>query len=73
MALRPLPARKVLKALSIPGFKPIRQKRSHILLEHADGRFTVVPNHPREEIDRGLLRKIIKEIEMEPGEFMKLV
>ena len=73
MALRPLPARKVLKALSLLGFKPVRQKGGHIILEHPDGRFTVVPNHPREEIDRGLLRKIIKEIDLEPGEFMKLV
>jgi predicted RNA binding protein YcfA (HicA-like mRNA interferase family) len=73
MALRPLPARKVLKVLFRLGFVPIRQKGGHVILEHPDGRITVVPNHPREEIDRGLLRKIIKDIDLEPEEFMDLL
>jgi len=48
---------KVLKRL---GFVLIRQKGSHMFFEHPDGRTTVVPNHGGEEIDRGLLNKILK-------------
>jgi len=31
-----------------------------MFFEHPDGRTTVIPNHPGEEIDRGLLNKIVK-------------
>ena len=42
------------------GFHLVRQEGSHMFFKHPDGRTTVVPNHPGEEIDRGLLNKIIK-------------
>jgi len=71
--LRPLPARKVLRALIRLGFELIRQKGGHIFLRHPDGRTTVVPHHPGETIDRGLLRKIIADTGLEPDEFMELV
>jgi len=29
-------------------------------LRHKDGKTTVVPNHPGEKLDRGLLNKILK-------------
>lgn len=48
---------KILKKL---GFEFKRQEGSHMFFEHPDGRTTVVPNHSGEEIDRGLLNKIIK-------------
>ena len=31
-----------------------------MFFEHSDGRTTVIPNHPGESVDRGLLNKIIK-------------
>jgi len=37
-----------------------RQKGSHMFFEHLDGRTTVIPNHPNEDVDRKLLNKIIK-------------
>ena len=42
------------------GFSVIRQEGSHVFLRHQDGRTTVVPNHPGENLDRGLLNKILK-------------
>ncbi|MBI4361551.1 MAG: type II toxin-antitoxin system HicA family toxin [Euryarchaeota archaeon] len=33
---------------------------------------TVVPVHPRENIGRGLLRKILRDAEITPEEFSKL-
>jgi len=43
--LKPLPARKVTKILSILGFKIVRKRGSHVVLKHPDGRITVVPVH----------------------------
>jgi len=43
------------------GFVFKRQKGSHKFFEHPDGRTTIIPNHPGEQIDRGLLNKIIRQ------------
>ena len=62
---------KILKKL---GFEFKRQQGSHMFFEHPDGRTTVVPNHPREDIDRSLLNKIIKnDLQMSREEFLKYV
>ena len=71
--LIPLPPRKVLKALESLGFVVVRQRGSHVFLRHADGRSTVVPIHSREEIGRGLLRKIIRDAQVEVEEFLEFV
>ena len=55
-----LTAKELAKVLGKLGFEFKRQEGSHMFFEHQDGRTTVIPNHPREEIDRGLLNKIIK-------------
>ena len=42
--------------------------------KHPDGRTTVVPNHPGEKLDRGLLSKIVKkDLDMTTEEFLKYV
>ncbi len=56
-----LTAQELIRILKKIGFEIIRQKGSHAFLAHEDGRTTVVPVHPGEDIGRGLLRKIIKE------------
>ena len=73
MKLKPLPPDKVIKTLEKMGFKKLRQKGSHIFMRHPDGRTTLVPVHKREEIGRGLLRKIIRDIKTKRDEFLKLV
>ncbi len=61
---------KILKKL---GFEFIRQKGSHMFFKHADGRTTVIPNHPGEEIGSGLLNKILKkDLQIPREEFEKL-
>ena len=62
---------KILKKLGF-GFK--RQEGSHMFFQHPDGRTTVIPNHPGEDIDRGLLNKIIKhDLQMSREEFLKRI
>lgn len=63
-----------IKILNKIGFKVTRQSGSHIFLRHEDGRTTVVPNHPGEKLDRGLLNKIIKhDIKISREEFERLI
>ena len=69
-----LKAKELAKALQKLGFSLVRQQGSHMFFKHPDGRTTVVPNHAGEEIDRGLLNKIIrKDLQMTREEFMKLL
>ncbi len=67
-------AKDIAKILEKLGFEFKRQKGSHMFFEHPDGRTTVVPNHPTEHVDRGLLNKIIKhDLQISREEFMDLV
>ena len=45
------------------GFEIVRRRGSHIFFRHPDGRTTIVPYHKGEDIPRGLLRKILHDIE----------
>ncbi len=64
--------RDLLHIIKKLGFVEIRQKGSHLFLEHPDGRTTVIPMH--DEIGSGLLVKIIKEdLKISKEEFEKLV
>lgn len=56
-----LTAKELIKILLVLGFHQKRQKGSHIFFQHPDGRTTVIPDHGNENIDRGLLNKIIKQ------------
>jgi len=73
VSLRPLPARKIIKVLSILGFRIARRRGSHVVLKHPDGRITVVPMHAGEKIGIGLLLKIIKDAKLSKEEFLKLL
>jgi predicted RNA binding protein YcfA (HicA-like mRNA interferase family) len=57
---------KILESL---GFRLKRQKGSHTFWQHADGRTTVIPIHSGEELGRGLIRKILKDIEITIEEY----
>lgn len=71
MSLRPLSARKIIRVLVKIGFRVVRQRGSHVVLKHPDGRVTVVPVHPREKVGRGLLLKIIKDAKLTKEEFLR--
>lgn len=57
------------KLLLRMGFKPVRQKGSHVFYRHPDGRTTTVPNHPGRDLARPLVREILREIEFTPEQF----
>lgn len=64
---------EVIRALQRAGFEVARQRGSHCMLKHPDGRQTVVPIHAGETLGRGLLRKILRDAEITPDEFLELL
>ena len=69
-----LHAKDVIKILEKLGFEFKRQKGSHMFFNHKDGRTTIIPNHPGEHIDRGLLNKIVKhDLKLSRDEFLKMI
>ena len=73
MNLRPIPAKKVIKLLNKIGFEVVRQRGSHVILKHPDGRVTVVSVHSGEDIGRGLLSKIMRDTKITREQFLKLL
>lgn len=55
------------------GFEKIQGKGSHVRFRHSDGRRTVVPIHGNEEIGKGLLREILKQLKLSREEFIELI
>lgn len=67
-------ANELIKILLKIKFQVTRQSGSHVFLRHSDGRTTVVPNHPGENLDRGLLNKILRhDIKLSREEFEDLM
>ena len=67
-----LSSKELIRIIKKFGFVLKRQQGSHMFFEHPDGRTTVIPNHPGEDIDRGLLNKIIKkDLKVSREEFIK--
>jgi len=66
--------KEVIRILNKLGFQFVRQEGSHMFFEHPDGRTTIIPNHPGQDIGRGLLAKIIKhDLQISREEFEKLL
>ena len=61
-----LKPRELIRALERIGFRLLRKSRgSHWQFEHPDGRRTTVPVHKGRDIGPGLLRKILRDIELD--------
>ena len=66
--LKIITSAKMCKLLDGCGFTIIRQKGSHRFFQHSDGKTTVVPMHTG-DLDRTLVRKILKDIDMSIEEY----
>ena len=59
-------SRELIRALEQMGFQLLRKsKGSHWQFEHPDGRRTTVPVHAGKDIGAGLMRKILRDIEVD--------
>lgn len=54
----------LVRSLLRLGFKVTRTRGSHQILQHDDGRSTVVPVHAGETLGPGLLKAILRDLEM---------
>ncbi|MCG2690124.1 type II toxin-antitoxin system HicA family toxin [Candidatus Parcubacteria bacterium] len=71
--LSPISAKKMFKILKKLGFELIRVKGSHhFFLNNKTGKTTTVPFHTREDLSVGLLREILKDIELSVKEYEKI-
>ena len=64
----------LIKALEKNGFKVIRQRGSHVVLQKKDTErtvTTVVPNH--KELATGTLRSIIRQAQLSPEDLIRLL
>jgi predicted RNA binding protein YcfA (HicA-like mRNA interferase family) len=62
-------AARVIRALRRAGFVE-RSGGKHTIMEHPDGRYTVVPNHRRLKV--GTLRAALKQCGLSESEFLRL-
>jgi len=61
---------KLVKLIEKKGFAKDRQSGSHAIFTHPDGRWTSIPIH-RKTIGKGLLRKILRDIQITTKELTK--
>lgn len=61
---------KILEKL---GFEKIYGKGSHVRFKHIDGRRTVIPVHGNEELGKGLISEILKQIKITKEEYENLL
>lgn len=65
--------KELIRALERAGFIIDRTRGSHVFLKHADGRATAVPVHSRETMGPGLLRSILRDVEMSTEQLIELI
>ena len=69
--LRPVRARTMIRFLKSQEFAQVRQRGSHRFFQHSDGRTATVPDHRGEDLGRGIIRSILRDIDVAPREFLK--
>ena len=53
------------------GFQTVRTRGSHVFLRHPDGRVTTIRVHSGEILGPGLLRSILRDVELSGEEFSR--
>lgn len=66
-----LKGKELVRLLEKLGFEIVRTRGSHLFLRHADGRVTTVPVHAGETIGPGLLRSILRDVELSADEVVR--
>ncbi len=69
--LIPIKPKQLIRVLRKLGFEERDAEGSHVFFRHLDGRTTVIPVHNK-EISKGLLRKILNDIQLTVEEYDQL-
>lgn len=70
--LRVVTAKDMEKILFSLGFVAVRQKGSHVFYRHKDGRVTTIPHHRGRGLAKGLLRAILRDVNLSLDDFENL-
>ena len=65
--------RDLKRVLLAKGFQWVRCEGSHNVFRHEPGRIVVVPDHGSEVIVRPLLRKILRDLNLSPEEYHRVL
>jgi len=65
-------SKKMVQLIKVLGFEECRQKGSHILFKHKDGRSALIPFHASKDLKRGTMISILKDIEITATEYEEL-
>ncbi len=65
--------KEMVRALERAGFIVDRTRGSHVFPKHSDWRATTVPVHAREILGPGLIRAVLRDVEMTVEELVKLL
>jgi len=61
------------KIVSKLGFVMVRQKGSHTVWKHEDGRTTTIPIYSGKKLPRGLIKKILKDVELPVEDYLRRI
>lgn len=73
MKLTPINGNKLIKLLSLIDYHPVRQKGSHVILEHSETKkITIVPLRSK-DVGVGLILTILKEVGLSRDDYFELL
>lgn len=64
---------ELIRVLQKLGFFEHRQSGSHCVMKHEDGRRAVISIHSRQDIPRGTLKAILRDVKISNEEFSNLL
>jgi predicted RNA binding protein YcfA (HicA-like mRNA interferase family) len=70
--LKPIPYRKVDRALRALGFLAIRQHGSDVRYEDEEGRAVTIPAHANKDVSRGVIRSLLRYLHLSVDDFERL-
>ncbi|MBU1299438.1 MAG: type II toxin-antitoxin system HicA family toxin [Bacteroidetes bacterium] len=62
--IRPLKPKELARAIEKLGFRLIRQKGSHAVYRHDEGRWVTIPMHSGKDLSKGFIYKILKDAKL---------
>ncbi|OIP74961.1 MAG: hypothetical protein AUK48_08690 [Oscillatoriales cyanobacterium CG2_30_44_21] len=68
-----LTSKELIAALSKIGFESVRQKDSHVMMKHEDGRVVTIPVHSGKTLGKGLLLKILRDTDLTKEQLIDLL
>ncbi len=66
-----LTGKEILRTLQRMGIEVVRQRGSHVIVKSSEGKVSVIPIHAGKIIEPGLLKSILRDLDITLDEFLK--